>query len=63
MIKAKYIELEKVSLNDMQVLGLLLNKLAAYQKFRVINRENLTIPTQMELSQKQKLLLYFLLHF
>ena len=63
MITATYIELEKVSLMDMQVLGLLVNTLAADQKFRVINRENLMIPIQMQLSQKQKLLLYFLLHF
>ena len=47
---------------DMQVLGLLVNTLAADQKFRVINRENLMIPIQMQLSQKQKLLLCFLLH-
>ena len=37
-----------------QILGLLLNTLAADDKYHVFNRENLTIPIQVELSQKQK---------
>ena len=37
-----------------QILGLLVNTLAAYEKYPVLNRDNLTIPIQMQLSQKQK---------
>ena len=37
-----------------QILGLLVNTLAADEKYPVLNRDNLTIPIQMELSQKQK---------
>ena len=37
-----------------QILGLLVNTLAADEKYPVLNRENLTIPIQMHLSQKQK---------
>ena len=37
-----------------QILGLLVNTLAAEEKCPVLNRENLTIPIQMQLSQKQK---------
>ena len=37
-----------------QILGLLVNTLAADKKYRVLNRENLTIPIQMQLSHKQK---------
>ena len=37
-----------------KILGLLVNTLAADEKYPVLNRDNLTIPIQMELSQKQK---------
>ena len=37
-----------------QILGLLVNTLAANEKYPVLNRDNLTIPIQMLLSQKQK---------
>ena len=37
-----------------QILGLLLNTLAADEKYPVLNRDNLAIPIQMQLSQKQK---------
>ena len=37
-----------------QILGLLVNTLATDEKYPVPNRENLTIPIQMQLSQKQK---------
>ena len=35
-------------------MGLLVNTLATYEKYPVLNRDNLTIPIQMELSEKQK---------
>ena len=37
-----------------KILGLLYNTLAADEKYPVLNRENLTIPIQMQLSRKQK---------
>ena len=37
-----------------QILGLVVNTLAADEKYPVLNRDNLTIPIQMQLSQKQK---------
>ena len=46
-----------------KILGLLVNTLAADEKYPVLNRDNLTIPIQMELSQKQKIFLKFLLYF
>ena len=37
-----------------KILGLLVNTLAADEKYLVLHRDNLTIPIQMQLSQKQK---------
>ena len=36
-----------------QILGLLPNTLAGDEKYPVVNRDNFTIPIQMQLSQKQ----------
>ena len=46
-----------------QFLGPLLNTLASNEKYPVLNRENLTIPIQMQLSQKQKTFSEFLAAF
>ena len=37
-----------------KILGLLINTLAAYEKYPTLNRENLTIPIQMQFSKKEK---------
>ena len=37
-----------------QILGLLVNTLAADERYSVLNRDNLTIAIQMQLSKKQK---------
>ena len=37
-----------------QILGLLVNILAADEKYPILNRDNLTIPIEMQLSEKQK---------
>ena len=37
-----------------QILGLLVNTLATDEKYPVLNRENLTIPIQMQLSENKK---------
>ena len=42
-----------------QILGLLVNILATNEKYLVLNRNNLTIPTQIQLSEKQKTLSEF----
>ena len=46
-----------------QMLGLLVNTLATNEMYPVLNRDNLTIPNQMKLSQKQEIFAQFLLHF
>ena len=46
--------LKKSLLFTCQILGLLLNTLAPNEKYPVLNRDNLTIQIQMQLSQKQK---------
>ena len=46
-----------------QILGLLINTLAADEKYHVLNTENLTIPIQMQLSQKQNTFYEFLAAF
>ena len=47
-----------------QILGLLVNTLAADEKYPGLNRENLTIRIQMRLSEKKIFFsLNFLLHF
>ena len=46
-----------------QILGLLVNTLAADEKYPVLNRDNLTTPIQMQLSQKEKSSAQFSLHF
>ena len=51
---ARNLCLKKCLLLTCQILGLLVNTLAADEKYPVLNRNNLTIPIQMQLSQKQK---------
>ena len=54
---------EKSLLLARQILGLLVNTLAADEKYPILNRDNLTIPIQMQLSQKQKLFSEFFATF
>ena len=51
---ARKLSSKKSLLLTCQILGLLLNTLAADEKYPVLNRDNLAIPIQMQLSQKQK---------
>ena len=46
-----------------KILGLLLNTLAADQKYSVLNTDNLTIPIQMQLCEKENILSQFLVYF
>ena len=46
-----------------KILQLLVNTLAANEKYPVLNRDNLTIPIKMQLSQKQKTSAQFLAAF
>ena len=46
-----------------KILGLLVNILAADEKYPVLNRDNLMIPIQIQLSQKQKTFSQFFLAF
>ena len=45
---------KKSLLLSFQILGLLVNTLAADDKYPVLNRDNLTIPILMQISQKEK---------
>ena len=54
LISIKAIELGKVLLLTRQILGLLVNTLAADENYPILSRDNLTIPIQMQLSQKKK---------
>ena len=54
---------KKAFLLTCQILGLLVNTLAADEKYPVLNRDNLTIPIEMQLSQKQKTFSEFLAAF
>ena len=45
---------KKSPLLTSQILGLLVNTLAADEKYPVLNTDNLTIPIQIQFSQKQK---------
>ena len=54
---------EKSLLYRWKILGLLINTLAADEKYHVLNTENLTIPIQMQLSQKQNTFDEFLAAF
>ena len=44
-------------------MGLVVKTLAADEKYPVLNRDNLTIPNQMQLSEKQKKIYQFLAVF
>ena len=54
LITVKVIELEKVSLSDMQNPKTGFNTLTADDKYSLLNRNNLTQPNQMHLPQKEK---------
>ena len=62
MITAQAIEFEKVSLNDVESLKTV-NLFTADDKYSLLKRDNLTQPIQMQLSQKQKIFLNFVLYF
>ena len=63
LITVKVIELEKVSLSDMQNPKTGFNTLTADDKYSLLNRDNLTQKNQMYLPQKEKFSLNFSLHF
>ena len=46
-----------------EILGVLVNTLTANGKYLVQDCENLRLPIQMQLSQKRKSVLNFLVHF
>ena len=54
---------KKSLLLTFQILGLLVNTLAANEKYPVLNSDNLMIRIQMQLSQKQKKISEFFASF
>ena len=63
LITLKSIELEKSLFFTYQILGLLANTLAANEKYPVLNRDNLTMPIEMQLSQKHQTFSIFFAKF
>ena len=57
------VELEKVSLSDMQNLGTVFYTLTVDGKYSLLDCDKLTEPIQMQLYKKQKCLSEFFLHF
>ena len=63
LIALKVITYEKSAFSDIKILRLFVNTLTADHKHYMLNRDNLTQPIQMGLSQKEKILLNFFLQF
>ena len=63
LINGKDIQFEKVSLSNCKILRLFVDTFTADDKYSVLNRDNLTQPIQIQLSQKQRPCLNFLLQF
>ena len=63
-INMKAIDLQKVSVSNMQNLSKLFpNTMSADGKYSLLNRDNLTQPIQMQVPRKQKNFEIFFLHF
>ena len=60
---AAKLRLKKSLLMTRQILAMLVNTLATDEKYPVLNRDNLLIPIQMQLSQKQKDFSWFFAEF
>ena len=54
---------EKFLFVTCRILGLLVNTLAADEKYPVLNRDNITTPIQMQLSQKDETFCQFFIAF
>ena len=63
LITVNVVPLEKVFLVIHKILRLFVNTWTVNDKHYLLNRDNLTQPIQIQLSQKQKLSLKFFLHF
>ena len=61
LITVNAIDLQKVSVSDMQILKTLFQHIEADGKYSLLNTDNLTQPIEMELSQKQKTFATFFL--
>ena len=59
----KKLNWKKSLLLKCQILGLLVNTLSADENYAVLNKDNLTIPIQMQLSQEQKTFSQFFAEF
>ena len=59
----KVVALQKNSLGIEKIQRLFVNTLTADDKHYLLNRDNLTQPIQIQLSQKQRIFLNFFWHF
>ena len=62
-ITVKVVALEKVSFSDTENPKTVFNTLTLDDNHYLLNRDNLTQPIQIQLSQKQRIFLNFFLHF
>ena len=63
LITLKVVALQKVSLVIHKILGVFVNTLSVNVKHYLLNRDNLTQPIQMQLSEKQRIFLNLFWHF
>ena len=63
LITGKVVALESVSFSDTQNPKTVFNTLTVNDKHYLLNRDNLTQPIQIQLSEKQKTFFNFFFHF
>ena len=63
LITVKVVALEKVSFSDTQNFKAIFSTLTVNDKHYLLNRDKLTQPIQMQLSEKQKNFRNFMFHF
>ena len=63
LITGKVVALESVSFSDTQNPQTVFNTLTVNDKHYLLNRDNLTQPIQIQLSEKQKTFFNFFFHF
>ena len=54
LINVREIELQKVSVSDMQILKVVFSTVTVNDKYFLLNKDNLKQPIQIQLPQKQK---------
>ena len=63
LIPGKVVAFAKVFFTDKKILRVFVNTLTVNDKHYLLNRDNLTQPIQIQLSEKQKTFFNFFFHF